>query len=126
MPIALTMLLAAAVTASDQPLDAKAVDKVAVQNVTLQGDEVSGVVANGSPHPVRDVKLQITYGWLWTNERHPGTDNPGRTDYYTVPGDIAPGGSMPFTYRPATPLAKPHDGQFNASANVIGFTEFAP
>ena len=126
LPVALVLLLAAAATASDQPLDAKAVGQVTVQNVTLQGDAVSGVIANGSPQLVRNVNLQITYAWLWNNERHPGTDNPGRTDYYTLTGDIPPGGSMPFTYRPATPLAKRNDGQFNASASVNGFTEIEP
>jgi hypothetical protein len=126
LPLAWALLLATAALGSDDALDAKAVSKVTAQHVTLQGDAVSGVVANTSTHTVRDVKLQITYGWLWKNERHPGTDNPGRTDWYTLAGEIPAGGSMPFTYRPTSPLPKRRDGTFNASATVVGFTEVVP
>lgn len=124
--IGMAVLLASAALGSDETLDARAVSKVSARNVTLQGDAVSGVIANDSPHAVRDVKLEITYGWLWKNERHPGTDNPGRTDLYTLTGEIPAGGSMPFTYRPSSPLPTRSDGTFNASASVIGFTEVVP
>ena len=126
LPLTLALLLGTSALGSDETLDAKAVSKVSAQNVTLQGDTVSGVVVNGSPHTVRDVKLEITYGWLWKNERHPGTDNPGRTDSYTLPGEIPPGGSVPLTYRPSSPLPSRSDGTFTASATVIGFTEVIP
>lgn len=129
IPLASLLVLALFATAaagSDDELDPKAVSKVTVQNVTLQGDAVSGVVSNTSPHTVRDVKLQITYAWLWKNERHPGTDNPGRTDWYTLAGEIPAGGTMPFTYRPASPLPKRNDGTFEASAKVDSFTEIVP
>ena len=124
--VGMAVLLASAALGSDDTLDARAVSKVSARNVTLQGDAVSGVIANDSPHAVRDVKLEITYGWLWKNERHPGTDNPGRTDLYTLAGEIPAGGSMPFTYRPSSPLPTRSDGTFNASASVIGFTEVVP
>ncbi len=92
----------------------------------MQGDTVTGVVSNAGRHPVRDVQMQITYVWLWNNERHPGSDNPGRTDIYTLPGEIPTGGSQTFTYRPATPLPHRTDGHFAPSVNVTGFTEVVP
>src|SRR5262245_25244071 len=94
--LALTLLLATAPLGAEDTVDAKALSKVTVQNVALRGDAVSGVVANAFPHTVRDVKLQITYGWLWKNERHPGTNNPGRTDWYTLFAEVPAGGSVPF------------------------------
>jgi hypothetical protein len=124
--LALALLLARAGVAADNPVDPAAFRSVTVQNVALRGDTVSGVIANTSPHAVRDVQLQITYVWLWKNERHPGTDNPGRTDAYTLPGEIAAGASQPFTYRPQSPLPQRSDGHFEPSVTVVGFTEIIP
>jgi hypothetical protein len=126
IPLILTLVLATAALAGGPEFDSQASKDVKVQNVTLNGDTVSGVVSNVGRHPVRDVQMQITYVWLWNNERHPGTDNPGRTDYYTAPGEIPTGGSQPFTYRPTTPLAHRTDGHFAPSVNVTGFTEVVP
>lgn len=126
IPLILTLVLATAALAGDAELDSQASKDVKVQNVALQGDTVSGVVSNTGRHPVRDVQMQITYVWLWNNERHPGTDNPGRTDFYTSPGEIPTGGSQPFTYRPSTPLPHRTDGHFAPSVNVTGFTEVVP
>ena len=86
--LALAVLFATAALGSDDAVDAKAVTKVSTRDVVLKGDTVSGVVVNNSPHTVRDVQLQIIYVWMWNNERHPGSNNPGHTDYYTLPGEI--------------------------------------
>ena len=122
----LWLLVAGVALASDVELDPHAFRSVTVENVALQGDTVTGVVANTSAHGVRDVQLEITYGWLWKNERHPGTDNPGRTDLYTLPGEISAGGSKPFSYRPQSPLQNRSDGTFVPSAAVVGYTEIIP
>jgi hypothetical protein len=126
MPAVLALIVASAAFAGDDPLDPHASKDVRAQNVTLQGDAVSGTLVNADKHPVRDVQMQITYVWFWNDERHPGTDNPGRTDTYTVPGEIPSGGSQSFTYRPAAPLPHRTDGHFAPSVNVTGFTEIAP
>ena len=126
MLMVLPLLVAVAALAGDEQLDPHAFHSVTAQNVALQGDTVSGVLTNTSAHAVRDVQLQITYTWLWKDERHPGTDNPGRTDLYTVPGEITAGGSHPFSYRPQAPLPTRQDGHFEASASVVGFTEIVP
>ena len=126
MLMVLPLLVAVAALAGDEQLDPHAFHSVTAQNVALQGDAVTGVVKNTSAHAVRDVQLQITYAWLWKDERHPGTDNPGRSDLYTVPGEIAAGASQPFSYRPQAPLPNRHDGHFEPSASVVGFTEIVP
>jgi hypothetical protein len=66
------------------------------------------------------VRLRIERSWLWTDERHPAEDSPGRSTVYAVPGDIPPGGRLPFTYRSDTPLPQRSDGRFETSARVIG------
>jgi hypothetical protein len=75
---------------------------VEVRDVRAQPDQVTAVLVNLSSKPLRGIHVRIDHSWLWTNERHPGqeTDNPGRSVVYAVPGEIAPGGRLLFTYRP--------------------------
>ena len=98
---------------------------VTVRDVRGQPDEVSGVLVNLSSNPVRNVTVQIDRSWLWKNERHPGAnkDNPGHSVVYAVPGEIAPGGSLPFTYRTDTVLPHRSDGSFETSVSVVSVEE---
>ena len=50
-------------------------------------------------------------------------ESPGRTAVYTVPGEIPPGGQLPFTYRPDTPLPQRTDGRFETSVSVVGLEQ---
>jgi hypothetical protein len=96
---------------------------LSVREVRVQGDAVSGVLVNESSTPVGDVGLLVRYTWFWNNERHPGGKNPGRADVYAVTGPIAPGASVPFTYRPAQSLPERSDGHFRPVVEVVSFTE---
>jgi hypothetical protein len=95
---------------------------VTVTDLTARDGTVSGVLTNKSPRVVRDVKLLIRQTWLWNDERHPGDDAPGRSDFYTVPDPISPNGSVRFSYSGA-PLPRRSDGRFQASVDVVGLTE---
>ena len=94
-----------------------------VQQVQTRDGMVSGVIANKSPRLLRDVKIMVRHTWLWSNERHPGDDSPGRTEYYMVPDAIPAGESAAFSYRLDTPLPERSDGHFVTEADVISFTE---
>jgi hypothetical protein len=96
---------------------------VALRDVSVNGGDISGVIVNTSGRPVRDVELLIRYDWLWNNEFRPKDDNPSRAVYYTVPGEIPPGGQARFTYRVDPPLPSRADGQFRTSAEVVGLVE---
>ena len=98
---------------------------VEVRDVRVQPDEVSGVLVNLSSNPVRNVQVQIDRSWLWKNERHPGADkdNPGRSVVYAVPGEIPPGGRLPFTYRPDSALPQRSDGSFETSVSVVSLEQ---
>ena len=98
---------------------------VEVRDVRVQPDEVSGVLVNLSSNPVCNVQVQIDRSWLWKNERHPGEDkdNPGRSVFYTVPGEIPPGGRLLFTYRSDTPLPQRDDGRFETSVSVVSLEQ---
>jgi hypothetical protein len=75
--------------------------------------------------PGRNVQVQIDRSWLWKNERHPGADtnNPGRSVVYAVPGEIPPGGRLPFTYRSDGALPQRSDGSFGTSVSVVSLEQ---
>jgi hypothetical protein len=121
------LFLAFSVTASTaDELDPALAEQVVVQNLTLRGDLLTGTIVNHSSRAVRGIQLQITYGWLWSDERHPGADNPGRTEMTVLTAEIPAGGSAPFSYRPSTPLPVRTDGQFVPAVRVTGITEVIP
>lgn len=95
---------------------------VDVRDVRADLDQVSGVLLNLSSQLVHDVRLGIDRSWLWADERHPGEaeNDPGRSTVYLVPGEIPPGGRLPFTYRSDTPLPRRSDGRFETSVTVVG------
>ena len=97
---------------------------VTVENLTTQGDTVSGVIRNKSANTVRDAQLFIRYTFLWKNEFHPGKDDPSVGFYQTVSGDIPPGGSQPFKFTPSPALPNRPDGRFEApSVSIAGFMQ---
>jgi hypothetical protein len=96
---------------------------VGLTDVKVNLGVVSGVLVNKSAHPIREVELLIDHAWLWRDERHPGEVNPGRSEYYTVHGEVSPHGSLPFTYHPSPPLPRRDDGHFETSVQIVGFVE---
>jgi hypothetical protein len=97
---------------------------VAIEGFSSAADgTVSGELVNNSGRLLRDVQVLIRYAWLWKNERSPGRDSPGRSDFYTVPGEISAGGRLRFSYTPLPPLQQRTDGTFDISAEIVGFTE---
>jgi hypothetical protein len=83
---------------------------------------VTGRLHNTSTAVIKDVKLLVTYTWYWNDERHPGDDNPGRSAYVAISGELPPGGSAPFNYTPNPLLPKRTDGTFKTT---VGVQEFA-
>ena len=97
-----------------------------LENVKAQEGVVLGEIRNNSANIVRDIQLLIRYVWLWKNEFHPGKDDPSRSVFYNVPGEIPPGGMTRFQYTPSSPLPKRADGRFIVSVSVAGFTQVIP
>jgi hypothetical protein len=104
----------------------QAAQVVSVRAVTVKDGAVSGQIVNNSSRTIRDVQLQIRYTWLWKNEMRPGEDSVSDTVYYTVEGDIPPGGNKPFTYKPSSPLPSRPDGRYEVTVSVAGFAELIP
>jgi hypothetical protein len=102
----------------------QATQDVLVSDVRAEGGAVSGVVVNNTGHEIQNVKLLVRHDWLWANEFSPGQDSPGRAIVHTIEEDIPPGGQVPFTYHPESPLPQRADGRFQTSVVVLGYTQF--
>ena len=100
----------------------EASQEIIIQDVTAKDRSVSGTVVNNASKTVRDVELLVRQEWLWNDERHPGTDSPGRTLPFTLRQDIAPHASASFTFQ-TPPLARRSDGRFVTTVEVTGFSE---
>jgi hypothetical protein len=96
--------------------------QAAVRDVKIDDGTVSGTAVNTSSVPLRDVKLLVRYGWLWKNERRPGANSPGRIAWVTLPGELRPGESQPFT-APAESPPRRSDGRFVPSVEVAGVVD---
>ncbi len=98
-------------------------EDVEVRDVHARDGAVSGSVVNRSRARLRDVRLMIRHQWLWNDEMHPGNDQYSRADYFTVPGEIPPGGQAEFTYRPSSPLEEGRGGHFETDVRVASVVE---
>jgi len=97
---------------------------VTVNSVRTDDDgTVSGTLVNRSNHTLRNVQLMIDHAWMWEDEIHPGSDSPGRTDFYTVGKSIPPNSNVNFEYRTSPPLPHRADGYFKTRVKVASFTE---
>jgi hypothetical protein len=93
------------------------------QLVVSPDGAIAGEVVNRSPNTLRAVQVLVRHVWLWDQETKPGRDDPSRSLYVTMPGEIAPGQRMHFTYKPSPPLSTMPGGRFVTSAAIAGFTE---
>src|SRR5271166_4427712 len=97
---------------------------VDLRNVTADANgTVSGTLVNHSDHTLLEIKLQVDYAWVWYNDFKPGEDNPGRTVYFTAPGEIPPHGESSFSYQPSPPLASSGGGHFVPAVSIVGFKQ---
>lgn len=92
------------------------------ENLDLNPSKVSGVIANKTPHTIKDVQLMVQYHWLWKDERNPGKDSPGRTVIIPLKEQLEPGESQRFSYTPEFSLPSRNDGYFMPEVDVAAFT----
>jgi len=103
-----------------------AAKSVTIQDLKATTSLVSGVVANHSPHAIRDIDILVQYHWLWENEFKPGQQPPGQAALVRLEKDLQPGQSVSFRYTPAPPLPERNDGRFEPEVTIAGFTVVVP
>ena len=119
-------LAAGSVNAQTMVDRSEAAKSLQIESLKMNGNEISGLVTNKSPHVMRNIELRMQYHWLWNNEFHPGTDSSGRVVTITLDRELRPGESARFTYRPEPPLPARSDGYYMAEVSVAGFSVVVP
>ena len=99
---------------------------VSIKDLNATPSAVSGVVANHSPHAIRDIEILVQYHWLWGNEFKPGRQPPGESTIIKLDKELKPGESAAFQHVPAPPLPERKDGRFTLEVTVAGFTVVIP
>ena len=94
---------------------------VRLENLSVQGDRVAGVIVNDSDRTIRGVALQIVYSWLWADEHRQGTDDPSFVATEVVHDDILPRGNLTFGYSYPSALTSRADGRFLVDVRIMGF-----
>lgn len=105
---------------------ADALKSIRIQNLQASPSMVTGVVANHSPHEIREIEILVQYHWLWANEFKPGDQPPGRAAFIKLDKALEPGQSMEFRYEPTPPLTARKDGRFAPEVSIAGFTVVVP
>jgi hypothetical protein len=121
-----TMLgLFLAAPASSDPLGSQTylITVVEVRDVRGDAASVSGRLVNLSDRPVSNLKLSVNDTFVWTDERHPGSNDPSQAGTYTLALEIPPNGSAPFAIQRTTALPARSDGQFQTQVQVMGLTQ---
>jgi hypothetical protein len=121
-----TMLgLFLAAPASSDPLvpHARLTSVVEVRDVSGDAASVSGRLVNLSDRILSNLQLSVSDTFLWTNEHHPGSNDPSQAGAYTLAQEIPPNGSAPFTVQRTTALPTRSDGQFQTKVEVRGLTQ---
>lgn len=94
-----------------------------VRDVRVEAERASATLVNHSPRALQNVRLLVRHQWLWRDEKNPGTDNPGRSQVYTLPDEVPAGGTYRVELPIDPPLPRRTDGRFVSSVEVLGFTE---
>lgn len=121
-----TMLgLFLAAPASSDPLASQTylITVVEVRDVGGDAASVSGRLVNLSDRPVSNLKLSVNDTFVWTDERHPGSNDPSQAGTYALALEIPPNGSAPFAIQRTTALPARSDGQFETQVHVMGLTQ---
>lgn len=95
---------------------------LSIEELKLDGDQVTGLLVNRSDKTLRDVRLQIIFSWLWKNERHPGPNDPSFVVTEIPNGEVPPHGTLPFHYAYPSVVTSRTDGQFMMDARVLGYS----
>lgn len=101
---------------------AQGFDSATIRDCRVEPTQLVCKIDNRSKGELRDVEIAVRREFRWTNEFHPGEDNPGWSSIIKLPQPIPPGGSQTFTY-PGSFVDNRSDGTFSTKVEVLGYAE---
>jgi len=125
---ALALLIAATVAAArieaEEISQGEIASMVRVENVERTGDTVTARLQNLSNDRLENVRVIVGESFRWTNERHPGPDDPSRADVIMVTDPIPPRGVIVIRHT-FDPRPERTDGWFKPTVEVVGLERYA-
>lgn len=97
---------------------------VTLEDIADTETGMTGTVTNHGDVPVTEVQVQVSYAWLWKNDRRPQGPSPGWTEMHTLPMRLEPGESQPFAVAHEQPRPARDDGELTMSVKVVGLTRW--
>lgn len=85
---------------------------------------MTGTVTNHGDVPVTEIKVLVSYGWLWKDDRRTDEASPGWTETHTLPLRLEAGQSEPFAIAHERARPQRDDGELILSYKVLGFTRW--
>lgn len=92
---------------------------IRVEQVAATDTAITGRVINLGDRRIERVELLANDTFLWTDDHHPGPQDPGGATHYTLPEPVPPHGSVLF--RIARPLPSRSDGHFVTDVTIVQF-----
>ena len=125
---ALALLAAAGVAAArieaEQVGQGEIASMVRVDNVQYAGNTVTARLQNLSNDRLENVRVIVGESFRWTNERHPGPNDPSRADVIMVTDPIPPRGSIVIRHT-FDPRPERTDGWFKPTVEVVGLERYS-
>lgn len=128
--IALALVLMAAVATGaaarivrSEVADGKVAAMVRIEDLRRDGAVVRARLVNLTNERLVNVRILVSESFRWTDERHPGPDDPSQALAVTVPEALPPRGSV----EASVPLPAPpprHDGTFVLGASVLALDAY--
>lgn len=120
------LVVQAAPCGADEVVPAARVADVATITAMVDSAErMTGQITNHGSKRIENLRLLVSYGWLWNDDRRTDEVSPGWTELHTLPMAIEAGQSVPFSITHERPRPTRDDGQLLTTVKVLGFTEWA-
>ncbi|MCC6706445.1 MAG: hypothetical protein IT492_02695 [Gammaproteobacteria bacterium] len=97
---------------------------ITLEDVADTETGMTGTVTNHGDVPVTEIKVLVSYGWLWKDDRRTDEASPGWTETHTLPLRLEAGQSQPFALAHEQARPQRDDGELTMSYKVLGFTRW--
>ena len=96
-----------------------------LENIVDTPQRLSGQISNRGSQRIEQVRLLVSYGWLWNDDRRTDDSSPGWTEVHTLPMSIEAGQSASFSIDHERARPARDDGKLMLTVKVIGVTQWA-
>ena len=93
-------------------------------DIVDSAERMTGRISNHGQYRIDNVRVMVSYTWLWNDDRRTDDASPGWTEMHTLPVAVEPGQSVPFSFEHERGRPARDDGQLITTVKIVGFTEW--